>query len=87
MSSIISGVSRLSSSSGAFMVSCLPLWCCSVKSGGNDPATNSKLADLIRQAKDLGVPKDIVDRNLKKASDAKQADFSEVSGVGVYRIE
>lgn len=27
---------------------------------------------------DLGVPKDILDRNIKKASDAKQADFSEL---------
>lgn len=38
---------------------------------------NSKLSDLLRQAKDLGVPKDIIERNIKKASDAKQGDFQE----------
>lgn len=51
--------------------------CCSVKSGGPDPVGNSKLSDLLKQAKELGVPKDIIDRNIKKASDAKQGDFQE----------
>jgi transcriptional/translational regulatory protein YebC/TACO1 len=50
---------------------------CSVKAGGPDPVANSKLADLLKQAKDLGVPKDIIERNIKKASDAKQGDFQE----------
>lgn len=50
---------------------------CSVKAGGPDPVGNSKLSDLLKQAKDLGVPKDIIDRNIKKASDAKQGDFQE----------
>lgn len=27
---------------------------------------------------ELGVPKDILDRNMKKATDTKQADYSEV---------
>jgi hypothetical protein len=49
----------------------------SVKAGGPDPVANSKLADLLKQAKDLGVPKDIIERNIKKASDAKQGDFQE----------
>eukprot|EP00879_Flechtneria_rotunda_P025346 GHRR01026925.1.p1 GENE.GHRR01026925.1~~GHRR01026925.1.p1 ORF type:complete len:223 (+),score=46.46 GHRR01026925.1:320-988(+) len=48
-----------------------------VKAGGPDPITNSKLSDLLKQAKDLGVPKDIIERNVKKASDAKQGDFQE----------
>jgi hypothetical protein len=30
---------------------------CSVKLAGADPMTNSKLSDLLKQAKDLGVPK------------------------------
>lgn len=50
---------------------------CSVKAGGPDPVANSKLSDLLKQAKELGVPKDIIDRNIKKASDAKQGDFQE----------
>lgn len=48
-----------------------------VKAGGGDPTTNSKLSDLLKQARELGVPRDILDRNIKKASDAKQADFTE----------
>ena len=51
---------------------------CSVKAGGADPVTNSKLHDLIKQAKEAGVPKDIVERNLKSAADKNQADFQEV---------
>lgn len=47
----------------------------SAKAGGADPATNAALDTLLRQAKDLGVPKDIVERNLKRATDAKQGDY------------
>lgn len=50
-----------------------------VKQGGNDPVTNVKLAEIIRQAKEAGVPKDVVERNIKNASDKNQADFSEVT--------
>lgn len=56
---------------------CCSLQTGSVKSGGPDPMANSKLGDLLKQAKDLGVPKDIIERNIKKASDAKQGDFQE----------
>lgn len=56
---------------------CLGCCCCRVKQGGPDPVANSKLSDLLKQAKDLGVPKDIIERNIKKASDAKQGDFQE----------
>lgn len=58
-------------------------WVCacarSVKAGGTDPATNAKLADLLKKAKDLGVPKDIVERNLKRGSDTKQGDYQEIT--------
>ena len=33
---------------------------------------------VLYQAKQLAIPKDIIDRNLKKAADKDQADFSEV---------
>ncbi|PNW86836.1 hypothetical protein CHLRE_02g097550v5 [Chlamydomonas reinhardtii] len=49
------------------------------KAGGADPATNAALDTLLRQAKDLGVPKDIVERNLKRATDAKQGDYQEIT--------
>ena len=43
------------------------------KAGGADPVANGKLGDLLRQCKELGVPKDLVERNLKRASDKSQA--------------
>jgi transcriptional/translational regulatory protein YebC/TACO1 len=50
-----------------------------VKSGGGaDPATNSKLAEVLKKAKDVGAPKDLIERNLKRASDSKQADYAEL---------
>lgn len=38
---------------------------------------NSKLNDVLKQAKDLGVPKDVIERNIKRASDTKQGDYQE----------
>jgi YebC/PmpR family DNA-binding regulatory protein len=40
-----------------------------VKSGGDDPVTNLQLAAVIREANALNVPKDVIDRNVKKAMD------------------
>lgn len=39
-----------------------------VKSGGPDPATNSKLAQVIAKAKDNNMPNDNINRSIKKAS-------------------
>jgi hypothetical protein len=50
-----------------------------VKEGGPSPAANSALAVLLQQAKEADVPKDIIDRNLKKATDKGQADFVELT--------
>ncbi len=50
----------------------------SAKAGGPDPVSNSALADVLRQARDAQVPKDIIERNIKKASEANQADFQEM---------
>jgi hypothetical protein len=48
------------------------------KAGGADPASNMRLKEVLAQAKLADCPKDIVDRNLKKAVDKSQADYSEV---------
>jgi len=48
------------------------------RAGGTDPAENSRLRDLMNVARAANVPKDIVDRNLKRAADAKAADFTEI---------
>ncbi len=50
-----------------------------VKAGGPDPTANTKLAEVLKVAKDANVPKDIVERNIKKASDSKQGDYQEVN--------
>eukprot|EP00955_Chlamydomonas_euryale_P118727 366557-Chlamydomonas_euryale.AAC.2 len=44
----------------------------SVKSGGPDPVSNAGLDLIMRQAKEAGVPRDIIDRNVKRATDGKQ---------------
>ena len=39
-----------------------------VREGGPDPASNSKLRDLIQKAKANNVPNDNIDRVIKKAA-------------------
>jgi transcriptional/translational regulatory protein YebC/TACO1 len=50
------------------------------RAGGPDPTSNMRLRDLIATAKEQNVPRDIVDRNIKRASEVK-TDFSEVRHV------
>lgn len=61
-----------------------------VKLGGPDPKSNPRLRIAIQKAKDANLPNDVVDRNIKKASSADQADFTEMmyelyghGGVGI----
>ena len=49
-----------------------------VKAGGPNQETNPLLKEALRQAHQAQLPKDVVDRNMKKASDKSQADFREV---------
>ncbi len=53
-----------------------------VKAGGPDPASNSKLRDLISKAKDNNVPNDNIDRIIKKASSADSAVYEEITYEG-----
>ena len=48
------------------------------KEKGVDPSANLALAKLLAEARAQGVPKEIVERNLKRASESKQASFTEV---------
>ena len=50
-----------------------------VKSGGPDPAANSKLKDVIAKAKANNVPNDNIERIIKKASGDGNADAYNVS--------
>ena len=49
-----------------------------VKEGGPDPASNSRLRAVIQNAKAVNMPKDNVERAIKKASDKSLGDFKEV---------
>ena len=49
-----------------------------VKSGGGDPASNSKLRDLIQKAKSTHVPNDNIERTLKKALGATTENYEEI---------
>lgn len=50
-----------------------------VKQGGADPKVNAKLKLAIQKAKEVNLPSDNIERNIKKASSADQADFVEMS--------
>ena len=49
-----------------------------VKEGGPNPDSNSRLRAVIQNAKAVNMPKDNVERAIKKASDKSQGDFKEV---------
>lgn len=49
-----------------------------VKEGGPDPASNSKLRAVIQNAKAANMPKDNVERAIKKASDKSTENYKEV---------
>lgn len=48
-----------------------------LKSGGPNPASNTALATILEKAKELDVPKEILDRNIKKASEKGQEAYIE----------
>ncbi|MGY6561808.1 MAG: YebC/PmpR family DNA-binding transcriptional regulator [Luteibaculaceae bacterium] len=49
-----------------------------VKEGGPSPESNSRLRAIIQNAKAANMPKDNVERAIKKASSKDQADYKEV---------
>lgn len=49
-----------------------------VKEGGPDPDSNSKLRAVIQNAKSVNMPKDNIERAIKRASDKNLGDFKEV---------
>ncbi|MBT8316311.1 MAG: YebC/PmpR family DNA-binding transcriptional regulator [Lutibacter sp.] len=49
-----------------------------VKEGGANPETNARLRAVIQNAKAANMPKDNVERAIKKASDKDTADYKEV---------
>ena len=62
----------------------------SVKEGGPDQKANARLRLAVQKAKAANVPNEVIDRNIKKASSADQADYFEMTyelyghgGVGI----
>ena len=50
-----------------------------VKEGGADPETNSRLRQVIQNAKSANMPKENIERAIKKASGADAASYTEMS--------
>ena len=53
-----------------------------VKESGPDPATNSKLRDLIQKAKSNNVPNDNIERTIKKAMGGDNTNFEAITYEG-----
>ncbi len=49
-----------------------------VKEGGPDPDSNSRLRAVIQNAKSVNMPKDNIERAIKRATDKNQGDYKEV---------
>ncbi|WP_394906355.1 YebC/PmpR family DNA-binding transcriptional regulator [uncultured Mesonia sp.] len=49
-----------------------------VKEGGPDPDSNARLRAVIQNAKSVNMPKDNIERAIKRASDKNQDDYKEV---------
>lgn len=58
------------------------------KAGGPDPDTNPRLRQLMQNAKAANMPKDTVERAIKKATDKDAGEYKEISyeGYGPYGI-
>lgn len=54
-----------------------------VKAAGPDPAGNSRLRVLLQNAKAANMPKDTVERAIKKATDKDASDYKEIVYEGV----
>lgn len=59
-----------------------------VKEGGSDPDVNSRLRQVIQNAKTANMPKENIFRAIKKASDKDTANYEEISleGYGVSGV-
>lgn len=49
-----------------------------VKAGSSDPAINRQLASIMDEANALNVPKDVINKNVKRAEDPDVSDYKEL---------
>jgi hypothetical protein len=47
--------------------------------GGADPVSNMQLAKVLGDASRLSVPRELIERNIKRATDTTQLDFMELT--------
>lgn len=59
-----------------------------VKSGGPEPATNARLRVLLQNARAANMPKDTIERAIKRASSKEQEDYKEMvyEGYGPHGV-
>ena len=59
-----------------------------VKEGGSDPETNARLRAVMQNAKTANMPKENVERAIKKATDKDTSEYKEIlfEGYGPYGI-
>jgi transcriptional/translational regulatory protein YebC/TACO1 len=50
-----------------------------IKAGGADPTSNSRLRAVMQNAKAANMPKENVERAIKRATDKDTSDYKEVS--------
>lgn len=81
---------RVDAKKGKIISRCAKEIISAVKQGGADPKTNTKLRIALQKARNANVSSDVIDRNIKKATSADQADFTELTyelyghgGVGI----
>jgi len=55
-----------------------------VKEGGPDPDSNSRLRAVIQNAKSINMPKDNIERAIKRASDKNQGDYKGDIAIAQY---
>ena len=52
------------------------------KAGGSDPASNTALKSAVNNAKSQNMPKDVIDKAIKRATASEAVNFSEISYEG-----
>ena len=65
-----------------------PEWRSFSKESGTDPSSNSRLRAVIQNAKNANMPKDNIERAIKRASEKSNDDFKEIllEGYGAHGI-
>jgi transcriptional/translational regulatory protein YebC/TACO1 len=62
----------------SYKLICPLLWASySIKKGGPSPSSNTALAAILEKARELDIPREILERNIKRASEKDQDTYTE----------